>query len=55
MLQQSNSTDSTSEKRKGMTKSAEEIANERLAAGDISTEEHQEIRSHIDSKAQQGG
>lgn len=51
MLQQSNSTDSTSEKRKGMTKSAEEIANERLAAGDISTEEHQEIRSHIDSKA----
>lgn len=47
MSQQSNSTDQTTEKRKGMTKSAEQIADERLATGDISLEEHQQIRQHI--------
>lgn len=51
MSQQSSSTNLTSEKRKGIAKSAEEIADERLAVGDISPEEHQEIRQHIQDSA----
>jgi len=38
---------STKEKRKGISKSAREIVDERLATGDISPEEHQEIRQCI--------
>lgn len=47
MSRQSNVTNQGNEKRKGMTKSAEQIADERLATGDISPEEHQEIRQRI--------
>jgi len=42
---------SAEEKRKGISKSAREIADERLATGDISPEEHQDIRQRIQDQA----
>lgn len=42
------------EKRKGITKSAREIADERLAAGDISPEEHREIVDELETPQSQG-